>query len=64
MLEASGEGKALAGEERSTTVILEEAKAGRRVRARAVERPKTPEPMMRIVPGGLVNGGFEAMMGK
>ena len=34
--------------ERSTTVIFEEAKTGRWVRARAVERPKTPEPRIKI----------------
>jgi hypothetical protein len=50
----SGAGKG----ERSTSVIFEEAKAGRWVRARAVERPKTPEPRIRISFGG----GFEAIL--
>ncbi len=47
MLEPSGEGKG----ERSRTVILVEEKGGRVARERAVERPKTPEPIMRIDEG-------------
>jgi hypothetical protein len=41
--EPSGEGKG----ERSRTVMEHDAKEGRDARARAVERPKTPEPTIR-----------------
>ena len=57
MEEPSGEGKG----ERSRRVIWVCVKAGRWVRAWAVERPKTPEPRMRIEEGGLK--GMEAMNG-
>lgn len=54
MLAASGEGKAPGSEgfDLSTTVIEHWAKASRRVRARAVLSPKTPEPTMRMEEGG------------
>lgn len=38
--------------ERSITVIFVEANEGRVERERAVERPNTPDPTMRIVLGG------------
>jgi hypothetical protein len=44
MEEPSGEGKRL----RSKSVMRVLVKQGRAVRARAVERPKAPEPRMRI----------------
>lgn len=46
--EPSGEGKG----ERSMSVIFVFLKEGRRERERAVERPKTPWPTMRIERGG------------
>ena len=46
-------------EARSTTVIVVWKKTSRCVKARAVERPKTPAPMMRIEDGG-VKGEAEA----
>jgi hypothetical protein len=54
MLAASREGKAPGSEgfDLSTTVIEHRAKASRRVRARAVLSPKTPEPTMRMEEGG------------
>ena len=54
MEEPSGEGKGL----RSRTVIVLFLKEGRVVRARAVERPKAPEPRMRIENGG-EGGGID-----
>lgn len=53
-LAASGAGKVsgLDGSDLSTTVMEQLAKASRRVKARAVLRPNTPEPMMRIEEGG------------
>jgi hypothetical protein len=52
MEEAVGEGKG----ERSRRVMVVREKEGRRERERAVERPKTPEPMMRIEEGGVKEG--------
>jgi len=52
MEEPSGEGKGL----RSKSVMRVLVKEGRAVRARAVERPKTPEPRTRIEVGGEVGG--------
>jgi hypothetical protein len=54
MLAASGEGKGPGSEgfDLSTTAIEHRAKASRRVRARAVLSPKTPEPTMRMEEGG------------
>lgn len=52
MDEASRAGKTPGVGERSTTVRVLEANSGRVARARAVERPKTPAPMMRIEEGG------------
>lgn len=46
--EPSGDGKRL----RSRRVMTVFLKEGRVLRARAVERPKTPEPRMRIDDGG------------
>jgi hypothetical protein len=53
MLAASGDGNAPGweGSDRSTTVMEHREKASRRARAKAVLRPKTPEPMMRIEEG-------------
>jgi len=52
MEEAVGEGKG----ERSRRVMVVREKEGRRERERAVERPKTPEPIMRIEVGGVKEG--------
>lgn len=46
--EPSGEGKG----ERSRSAMWVLVKEGRWVRARAIERPKTPDPRMRIDEGG------------
>ena len=55
--EPSGEGNG----ERSRSVIVEEVKKGRREREWAVERPKTPEPIMRMDGGGNCGGGGIAL---
>ena len=69
-LAASTAGKAAPeASDRSTTVMEHVENSGRRVRARAVLRPNTPEPTMRMDDGGekvvvLVFGGQDGEEGE